>query len=118
MEAASKPEQYDVLIVGSGAAGKLISWSIGSTGKRVALVERRWVGGSCPNVACLPSKNVIHSAAIAHDARNSVTSGMLLSSTPQIDMAVVRERKREMVRGLVEMHEGLFKGSGVEFILG
>ncbi|OCK89743.1 FAD-dependent pyridine nucleotide-disulfide oxidoreductase [Cenococcum geophilum 1.58] len=118
MEAASKPEQYDALIVGSGAAGKFISWSISSTGKRVALVERRWVGGSCPNVACLPSKNVIHSAAIAHDARNSVTSGMLLSSTPQIDMAVVRERKREMVRGLVEMHEGSFKGSGVEFIWG
>ncbi len=57
----TKPEEYDVVILGSGAAGKLISWTLASEGRRTAVIERRYVGGSCPNIACLPSKNVIHS---------------------------------------------------------
>ena len=51
----SHPEQYNVVILGSGAAGKLLAWTLGSQGKRVAVVERRYVGGSCPNMACLRS---------------------------------------------------------------
>ena len=51
-----QPEQFDVLMLGSGAAGKLMAWHMAGSGRRVAVVERRWVGGSCPNVACLPSK--------------------------------------------------------------
>ena len=58
------PEQYDVVVLGSGEAGKYLAWTLASEGKRVAVVERRYVGGSCPNIACLPSKNVIHSAKV------------------------------------------------------
>ena len=55
----SEPERFDVLILGSGTAGKLVAWQMGGSGRRTAVVERRWVGGSCPNIACMPSKNEI-----------------------------------------------------------
>ena len=58
------PEEYDVVVLGSGAPGKLIAWTLASRGQRVAVVERRYVGGSCPNIACLPSKNIIHGAKV------------------------------------------------------
>ena len=58
-------EQFDVCVLGSGTAGKLIAWTMAKEGKRTAVVERKYIGGSCPNVACLPSKNVIHSAKVA-----------------------------------------------------
>ena len=58
-------EDYDVVVIGSGVVGKLLAWTLGPKGKRVAVVERKYVGGSCPNIACLPSKNVVHSAKIA-----------------------------------------------------
>src|SRR6202042_3640949 len=61
----STPEQYDALIIGSGEAGKYLSWHLGSQGKKVANIEDKRLGGACPNVACLPSKNVIHSAKVA-----------------------------------------------------
>ena len=67
----SQPEQYDVLILGSGGGGKLTAWQMARSGRRTAAVERRWIGGSCPNVACLPSKNEICSAEATHLARTA-----------------------------------------------
>ncbi len=52
-------ERYEILILGSGVGGKLLAWDMASTGHRTAVVERRWIGGSCPNINCLPSKNEI-----------------------------------------------------------
>ena len=62
----TQPEQYDALVLGSGKSGKLLAWHMAQAGRRTAVVERRWIGGSCPNVACLPSKNEIWSARVAH----------------------------------------------------
>ncbi len=47
------------LIIGSGEAGKYLAWALGKQGEQVIVVERSLIGGSCPNIACLPSKNVI-----------------------------------------------------------
>jgi pyruvate/2-oxoglutarate dehydrogenase complex dihydrolipoamide dehydrogenase (E3) component len=63
--ATLSPEEYDLLVLGSGAAGKLISWNLAKKGMKTAVIERKYVGGSCPNIACLPSKNIIHSAKVA-----------------------------------------------------
>jgi pyruvate/2-oxoglutarate dehydrogenase complex dihydrolipoamide dehydrogenase (E3) component len=52
-------EQLEVLVLGSGTGGKLIAWYMAQSGRRTAVVERHWVGGSCPNIACMPSKNEI-----------------------------------------------------------
>ena len=64
MDDQSKPEAYDLLILGSGAGSKLLAWTCAGRGQRVAVVERKYVGGSCPNIACLLSKNVIHTAKV------------------------------------------------------
>jgi pyruvate/2-oxoglutarate dehydrogenase complex dihydrolipoamide dehydrogenase (E3) component len=110
-------EKFDVLVLGSGEAGKYIAWSLGAEGKRVALVEREYIGGSCPNIACLPSKNVVHSAKVAWYARRLDAFGLSPSTGP-IDMTVVRGRKRSMVDGLVDVHRTRFANTHVEYVSG
>src|SRR6516164_4663665 len=55
-------ERVQNLVIGSGVAGKIIAWMLAKNGEKTVCVERSMVGGACPNVACLPSKNVIYSA--------------------------------------------------------
>ena len=84
---------------------------------KTAVIERKYIGGSCPNIACLPSKNVIHSAKVASYFRRSEEFGITKDNW-KIHMPAVRERKRKMVAGLVEMHLDLYKKSGAELVLG
>ena len=58
-------EEYDLVVLGSGTGSKIAAWTFAEQGKRVALIERKYIGGSCHNIACLPSKNIIHSAKVA-----------------------------------------------------
>jgi pyruvate/2-oxoglutarate dehydrogenase complex dihydrolipoamide dehydrogenase (E3) component len=111
------PEEYDVVVLGSGAGGKLLAWTLASRGKRVAVIERRYVGGSCPNIACLPSKNVIHGATVANYFRRGAEFG-IASGEWKVDMAAVRDRKRKMVDGLVAMHCEKYGQSGAELVMG
>jgi pyruvate/2-oxoglutarate dehydrogenase complex dihydrolipoamide dehydrogenase (E3) component len=113
----SSPEEYDLVILGSGEAGKYLAWTLASEGKGVAVVERRYVGGSCPNIACLPSKNVIHSAKVASYLRRGTEFGLPEASGPS-DMAAVRDRKRKMVDGLIEVHLRKYRASGAELVMG
>ena len=72
-------EEYDDLVIGSGIAGKLATWSRDSR-RRMAIVERGALGGSCPNVACLPSKNIIWSAKVISLARRGMEFGLRAES--------------------------------------
>src|ERR671919_2934475 len=72
----SAAEHFENVILGGGAAGKLIAWDLGGAGRRPAVIERGLIGGSCPNIACLPSKNVIHSAKVAHLVRHAAEFGL------------------------------------------
>lgn len=110
-------ESYDDVILGSGAGGKLLSWHLGKSGRRVAVVERRYVGGSCPNINCLPSKNEIWSAKVADLLHHAAKFGVVTGSVA-VDMARVRQRKREMVEGLITVHLDLYRKSGAELIMG
>jgi len=112
-----QPERFEVLILGSGAGGKLLAWHLARSGRRTAVVERRWIGGSCPNIACLPSKNEIWSAKVAHLARHAAQFGTVAGPVA-IDMAKVRQRKRDMVDGLVAIHLQNYETSGAELIMG
>jgi pyruvate/2-oxoglutarate dehydrogenase complex dihydrolipoamide dehydrogenase (E3) component len=113
----SQPEQFEVLILGSGQGGKLLAWHMARSGRRTAVVERRWIGGSCPNVACLPSKNEIWSARVAHLARHAAEFGTIIGSVAT-DMAKVRQRKRDMVNREIEFHLQQYKTTGAELIMG
>jgi pyruvate/2-oxoglutarate dehydrogenase complex dihydrolipoamide dehydrogenase (E3) component len=110
-------EEYDLVILGGGTGGTIAAWTFASQGQRVAVIERRYVGGSCPNIACLPSKNIIHSAKVASYLRRSEEFGIAKRSF-SVDMHAVRERKRRMVSGWNDLYLGNYKKSGAEFILG
>ena len=116
MDIQGQPEVYDLLILGSGAGSKLLAWTFAERGQRVAVIERKYVGGSCPNIACLPSKNIIHTARFAHDVRRSEEFGVSVDGF-RINMPAVRERKRRMVQGLVDTHLALYQRSGAELIM-
>lgn len=110
-------EEYDLLVLGSGEAGKYLAWTLSKQGLKSAVVERKWIGGSCPNIACLPSKNIIHSAKVVSLLRHGCEFGIDAGDW-NLDMSVVRERKRKMVRGLVDMHLDNFRKSGAELVMG
>ncbi len=112
-----QPERFEVLVLGSGTGGKLVAWHLAKSGHTTAAVERRWIGGSCMNVACMPSKNEISSARVAHFARHGREYGTVTGSVT-VDMATVRLRKREMVERQVAAHLQNYTASGVELIMG
>src|SRR5215467_2543443 len=113
----SQLEHLDVLVLGSGQGGQLIAWHMARAGRRTALVERRWIGGSCPNIACMPSKTEIWSARVAHLARHGSRFGVPTGSVTT-DMATVLRRKRDMVRREIDLHLQNFAATGAELILG
>jgi pyruvate/2-oxoglutarate dehydrogenase complex dihydrolipoamide dehydrogenase (E3) component len=110
-------EHVHNLIIGSGVAGKIIAWTLASQGEKTVVVERAMVGGSCPNVACLPSKNVIYSAKAASLVHPTKGLGVVTGSL-RVDMAGVARRKWQMVNDLVEVHLGKFRASGAEVVMG
>ncbi|WP_428489524.1 dihydrolipoyl dehydrogenase family protein [Rhodopila sp.] len=110
-------EHFEALVLGSGQGGKLLAWHWARAGKKVAVVERRWVGGSCPAVACMPSKNELWSAHVAHVVRNAARYGTLTDAV-RIDMRTVRRRKQDMVDREIAFHLSAYKESGAELIMG
>ena len=113
----SQSERFEILVLGSGAGGKLLAWHMARAGRRTAVVERRWIGGSCPNINCLPSKNEIWSAKVASLVRRGAEFGAKTGRVA-IDMATVRDRKRAMVDHQIAAHLRNYKESGTELIMG
>lgn len=119
MPAAHEVEQYDVLFLGSGFGAKYLAWQLASEGKKCAVVERQWLGGSCPNVACLPSKNVIHSAKVAHHFSKAAEFGLPRSEGEvAADMSVVFQRKNAMTTMIRKANKSMFEQRGVEIVVG
>src|SRR5580692_10537207 len=110
-------ERYDAVVLGTGEAGKYMAWHLGSEGKRVAVIERKYIGGACPNIACLPSKNLVHSAKVASYFHRRKEFG-IAAPDQAIDMVAVRERKRSMVKELVDMHLHNYNASGTHLVMG
>ena len=110
-------EQFKNVVVGSGEAGKFLAWTLAKQGEKTIVVERAMMGGACPNVACLPSKNVINSAKAFSLARHAATFG-ITTGPLHLDMAGVIRRKQQMIDGLMELHSSLFKQSGAELLMG
>src|ERR1700758_2587158 len=113
----SQPEEFDLVILGGGTGSTVAAWTFASAGKRVAVVDRKYIGGSCPNIACLPSKNIIHSAKVVDYFRRSKEFGIAHDGFT-IEMSGVRDRKRKMVVGLNEMYMENYRKTGAEFIFG
>src|ERR1700732_5018514 len=112
-----QPERIETLVLGSGNGGMYLAWHMARSGRRTAVVERRWIGGSCPNINCLPSKNEIWSAKVADLVHHAASFGAMTGSVAT-DMAKVRQRKRDMVKCEVAAVLQQYKSSGAELIMG
>ena len=110
-------ENYDILVIGSGEAGKYLAWTTAGEGRRTAVVERKLIGGSCPNIACLPSKNIIQSAKVRSFTMRAAEFGVALESAVT-SMKGVQARKRAMLGSLRRLHLDRYRASGAELIMG
>src|SRR5947209_8838284 len=110
-------EHFQNLVIGSGVAGKILAWTLAKQGQKTVVVERSMVGGSCPNVACLPSKNVIYSAKAVSLVHPTAGLGVVTGAM-RVDMAGVARRKRDMIAGLMGLHHRNFEASGAELVMG
>ena len=88
----TEAERYDAVVIGSGEGGKYLAWDMAQAGQKVAVMERRWIGGSCPNINCLPSKNEIWSAGVAHTVAHAGEYGVVAGPV-SVDMKTVVARK-------------------------
>lgn len=110
-------DTYDALFLGGGKGGKSLAMFLAKRGDKVAVIERGFIGGSCINVACIPSKTLIRSAQIAEIMRRATEFG-ISAAKPVPSMPAVRDRKRGVVSAMIEMNRKAFEASGMEFLLG
>jgi pyruvate/2-oxoglutarate dehydrogenase complex dihydrolipoamide dehydrogenase (E3) component len=110
-------EEYDLVILGGGTGSTIAAWTFAGEGRRVAVIERKYIGGSCPNIACLPSKNILHTARVTSYFRRPGDFGIAIDGF-RVDMKAVRARKRAMVSGLNDLYRENFNKTGAQFILG
>jgi pyruvate/2-oxoglutarate dehydrogenase complex dihydrolipoamide dehydrogenase (E3) component len=110
-------ETYDLIVLGGGKGGKTLAMEWAKAGRRVALVEHAYIGGSCIHVACIPTKTMVQSAKVAHLAGTSDLHGIHL--TQQFtSMSDVRSRKRNVVELLTRRNRDAFQHAGVDLLYG
>jgi len=108
---------YDLIVIGGGPGGYEAAIHAGKMGKRVALVEKQWIGGTCLNVGCIPAKTFLRSSRLFRECGEAAAYGVRVS-TPVFDMPAVVERKNHIVATLTKGVQGLLKRAGVETING
>jgi pyruvate/2-oxoglutarate dehydrogenase complex dihydrolipoamide dehydrogenase (E3) component len=84
---------YDAVIIGTGQAGPALARRLVAAGWKVAIIERKFFGGTCINTGCTPTKTLIASGYAAHLTRRAAEFGVILSGTPGVDMKAVKARK-------------------------
>jgi pyruvate/2-oxoglutarate dehydrogenase complex dihydrolipoamide dehydrogenase (E3) component len=89
-------QKYDAIVIGAGQAGVPLSKKLANAGKKVALIEKRWIGGTCVNDGCTPTKTWVASARAAYMAQNSAQLGVKVKNV-KIDMRQIKKRKEEIV---------------------
>ncbi|MFD1506808.1 mercuric reductase [Georgenia yuyongxinii] len=111
-------EDVDLLVIGGGKAGKSLAMDRAKAGQAVAMVERDKIGGTCINVACIPTKALVASARTLLTARRAGALGVVVDGEPAVALERLRAHKEGVVGGMVAAHQKLFADSGMDFILG
>ncbi|MFC9291685.1 dihydrolipoyl dehydrogenase family protein [Streptomyces sp. NPDC057052] len=110
-------EDVDLLVVGGGKAGKTLAMDAARAGRRVVMVERGMIGGTCINVACIPTKSLVTSSRLVRRAAAAQSLGLSLSR-PKIDLPLLRSHKEGVVADMVDLNHRQFLDSGMDFVLG
>lgn len=111
-------EHFDLLVVGGGKAGKSLAMGQAKRGWKVAMVERQYVGGTCINVACIPTKSLVASSRRLRNARTDAVFGIAGTEGATVDLAALRGHKEGIVGAMVDAHEKMFAAPGLDFIRG
>ena len=103
--------RYDAIVIGTGQSGPSLAGRMHEEGMRVAVLERKHVGGTCVNAGCIPTKTLVASARAAHVARRAADFGVVLGGEVEVDMARVKARMKEIsgasTRGVTDWLEGM-----------
>lgn len=108
---------YDLIVIGAGPGGYEAAAHAGRMGKKVALIEKQYIGGTCLNVGCIPAKTFLRSSKLLQECREAAGFGVRVASA-ELDMPAVVERKKRIVGTLTRGVEGMLKRAGVETITG
>jgi pyruvate/2-oxoglutarate dehydrogenase complex dihydrolipoamide dehydrogenase (E3) component len=102
---------FDAIVIGAGQSGPSLAARMAQKGMQVALIERKFLGGTCVNAGCMPTKTLVASARAAYVARRSSDYGVMIPGEVAIDMKVVRDRARTVTmdarNGLIDWFEGM-----------
>src|SRR5579871_95077 len=90
------PKAYDAIVIGAGQAGPSLAVRLAKAGMRVAIVERKFFGGTCVNTGCIPTKTLVASAYAARMARRASEFGVTIPGPVAVDMRRVKARKDEV----------------------
>ena len=88
--------EFDAIFIGAGQAGPFLAARMAAMGRKVALIERKYLGGTCVNAGCMPTKTLVASARSAHMARRAADFGVLIGGEIGVDMKTVRGRAEKV----------------------
>jgi probable pyridine nucleotide-disulfide oxidoreductase len=119
MSRTAEGERYELLVVAGGKGGKTLAMEMARAGWRVAMVERsrEMIGGTCINLACIPSKTLIRSAEVVELARRAGEFGVAAVAEAQ-DASALRRRTQSVVQAMRAMNLDQFRVSGIELVIG
>ncbi|MTD37577.1 dihydrolipoyl dehydrogenase [Erwinia sp. CPCC 100877] len=109
--------RYDLIVIGAGPGGYVAAVKAAQLGMKVAVVERQWLGGTCLNRGCIPTKTLLHAAETIREIKEASENGIQVSDV-HVDLAAVYARKDAVVAQLTQGIERLFKANGVALIQG
>lgn len=108
----------DLLVIGGGKAGKSLAMDLAAAGQSVAMVERGMIGGTCINVACIPTKTLVNSARLLKTMRRAAEFGITGAGSPAVDVDLLRHRKEDVVGTMVAGQRKSFLASGMDLVIG
>jgi len=112
-------QAYDAIVIGAGQAGPSLAVRLAQTGLKVALVERKHLGGTCVNDGCIPTKTLVASARAAHVARHASDWGVVVPGPVSVDMKAVKARKDRVVAQSIEgLGKWLARTANLELVWG
>ena len=111
------PEPFDAIVIGTGQSGPSLALRLAAAGRKTAILERKWLGGTCVNDGCIPTKTLIASARVAHMARRAADFGVFVDAPVWVDMARVKARKDAVVKQSIDgLTESLVGTANLELI--
>ncbi len=113
----TEKKYYDVIVIGAGPGGYVAAIKASQTGKKVALIEKGELGGTCLNVGCIPTKTLISNAQALHTIQHAANFGIHVGEVT-IDYAKMKERKDGVISKIRKSLEGLIGSNSIEILRG